>query len=291
MADGGEGTVDTFVERGARRVSAQVHGPRGKAVASGVRAPRRYRDSRDVERVRPAAAREGRTRSNAHEHVRNRRVAARRTQRRSAPPDRRHRRERDQRCWNRHASRARRALFRRTQTRDRRGYPRLRASCIDRRSRFGRTFEIDDDRGRLRRGQSAVRPQRCDANFRAAKGRDAGANRTARARRAARRLRRRRDARTRSQRRSGSGCRRRPRLRVRRLSRRSLGTRRRDRRPRVRSRRSALERIALLDRRRENRSANAARENGRRRRTPGRETRRPARSRSAAGSKAMPPRR
>ena len=34
MADGGEGTVDTFVERGARRVSAQVHGPRGKAVAS-----------------------------------------------------------------------------------------------------------------------------------------------------------------------------------------------------------------------------------------------------------------
>jgi glycerate 2-kinase len=34
MADGGEGTVDTFVERGARRISAQVDGPRGNAVAS-----------------------------------------------------------------------------------------------------------------------------------------------------------------------------------------------------------------------------------------------------------------
>ena len=34
MADGGEGTVDTFVERGARRLSARVSGPRGHPVAA-----------------------------------------------------------------------------------------------------------------------------------------------------------------------------------------------------------------------------------------------------------------
>ncbi len=34
MADGGEGTVDTFVERGASRVSARVRGPRGTPVAA-----------------------------------------------------------------------------------------------------------------------------------------------------------------------------------------------------------------------------------------------------------------
>lgn len=32
MADGGEGTVDTFVERGAKRIAARVRGPRGKPV-------------------------------------------------------------------------------------------------------------------------------------------------------------------------------------------------------------------------------------------------------------------
>jgi glycerate 2-kinase len=32
MADGGEGTVDVFLERGATRKSARVHGPRGKVV-------------------------------------------------------------------------------------------------------------------------------------------------------------------------------------------------------------------------------------------------------------------
>ena len=34
MADGGEGTVDTFVERGAQRLSANVRGPRGEPVAA-----------------------------------------------------------------------------------------------------------------------------------------------------------------------------------------------------------------------------------------------------------------